>query len=1369
MRSGGRMRVGIGFVYFVVALILSFESVAQAKFALHRTQAWSRHPAKKDPAAVGTSNNTWYYNASGAPSNANESDVKQQLVAAMTQWNGVLSKWTFYTSSISNTTDPPDPLDTFHDVGWYHESGAALAVTTYPWPSGYQPDGADIKFNTYYTWAFSSTTPSTAYDFRSVALHELGHVVGSGHSSTAQNVMYYAIPQGSQKRSLQTDDTYVASYLYGSSLDASVQSGAPALMTVGVDYYVTFQYVVSAGFSPVPSSECYLDISLTAGNAAVAVYDYSPEWDAVDDRAIGSTIYRYSGTTMLATNRLFSARRGLSLPSNASYFVTLRVRALDATSPVAFLYRANYVNSSHQEPTSDNGAVQPSAPAIFGDLSPRTSSYLDQQGFPAARLSIPVVAGPAAPSGLSASAASSAQINLVWMDNATNETGYKVERKTGTAGTWGQIGTAGASATSYPDTTCSPSTTYYYRVRATNSAGDSGYSNEANATTPAAPPAAPSGLSASAASSTQINLVWMDNATNETGYKVERKTGTAGTWGQIGTAGASATSYPDTTCSPSTTYYYRVRATNGAGDSGSSNEANATTPAAPPAAPSGLSASAASSSQINLVWMDNATNETGYKVERKTGTAGTWGQIGTAGASATSYPDTTCSPSTTYHYRVRATNSAGDSGSSNEANATTPAPPVTIPAAPSGLSASAASSTQINLVWVDNATNETGHKVERKTGTAGIWGQIGTAGASATSYPDTTCSPSTTYYYRVRATNGAGDSGHSNEASATTPAPPVTIPAAPSGLSASAASSTQINLVWVDNATNETGYKVERKTGTAGTWGQIGTAGASATSYPDTTCSSSTTYYYRVRATNSAGDSSFSNEVSGTTPAPLTCTTLSCASPMVGSLSTTDATNGHNGPGVYVDRYCFAGEAGRTITFDLVSASFDAYLYLLDPSGNVVAWNDDWSGLNSHISFTLPSSGQWTVEATSYHQGATGPYTLTMSGCANGNGTAFYPLAPCRIIDSRNAAGPAGGPGLSPQGSRMIYVAGASCGVPATATAVAVNLTAISPPAHGALKLIPSGTSPTAATALSFRAGRMSSNNVIAKLGPDGAAVVFADTSSGTTQFTLDVSGYFAPSWQEVTVWLPGDVPLILTRVPAGTFQMGSPTTERSRETDGTTEALHQVSISSDYYIGKYEITHAQWVAVMASHPDDNPSCGASCPQNLVSWNQVSGTDGFLQRLNAHLSATGQQGAGMFRLPTEAEWERACRGGTQSRFSFGDALNGYEVCNPSAEADPYMWFCGSSGGSQHPVGTRRPNPYGLFDMHGNVYEWCADWYSDYSGVPETNPVGPPSGTYRVVRGGSASDVLARARSAARLFMEPNEFSHRIGFRVARTR
>ncbi|MBK6407782.1 MAG: matrixin family metalloprotease [Holophagales bacterium] len=427
----------------------------------------------------------------------------------------MLSKWTFYTSSISNTTDPPDPLDTFHDVGWYHESGAALAVTTYPWPSGYQPDGADIKFNTYYTWAFSSTTPSTAYDFRSVALHELGHVVGSGHSSTAQNVMYYAIPRVG-KRSLQTDDTYVASYLYGSSLDASVQSGAPALMTVGVDYYVTFQYVVSAGFSPVPSSECYLDISLTAGNAAVAVYDYSPEWDAVDDRAIGSTIYRYSGTTMLATNRLFSARRGLSLPSNACPTSTLRVRALRRDQPSGISLPCEL-----RELISPGTHVGQRCRSTFGsgDLRGPFPSYIvlpGPTGLPGGQA---LDSGGGGSGGLAYQrlAASSAQINLVWMDNATNETGYKVERKTGTAGTWGQIGTAGASATSYPDTTCSPSTTYYYRVRATNSAGDSGYSNEANATTRRRASGRLRLAYQASASSTQINLVWMDTATNETG------------------------------------------------------------------------------------------------------------------------------------------------------------------------------------------------------------------------------------------------------------------------------------------------------------------------------------------------------------------------------------------------------------------------------------------------------------------------------------------------------------------------------------------------------------------------------------------------------------------------------------------------------------------------------------------------------------------------------------------------------------------------------------------------------------------------------------------------------------------------------------
>ncbi len=132
-----------------------------------------------------------------------------------------------------------------------------------------------------------------------------------------------------------------------------------------------------------------------------------------------------------------------------------------------------------------------------------------------------------------------------------------------------------------------------------------------------------------------------------------------------------------------------------------------------PAAPSNLTATAVSSSQINLAWTDNSSNETGFKIERKAGSGGTWSQIATVGAGVTSYQNTGLSASTTYYYRVRATNSAGDSAYSNEANATTQAPPVTIPAAPSGLTATPVSSSQINLSWTDNSSNETGFKIER--------------------------------------------------------------------------------------------------------------------------------------------------------------------------------------------------------------------------------------------------------------------------------------------------------------------------------------------------------------------------------------------------------------------------------------------------------------------------------------------------------------------------------------------------------------------------------------------------------------------------------------------------------------------------------
>jgi hypothetical protein len=188
---------------------------------------------------------------------------------------------------------------------------------------------------------------------------------------------------------------------------------------------------------------------------------------------------------------------------------------------------------------------------------------------------------------------------------------------------------------------------------------------------------------------------------------------------------------------------------------------------------------------------------------------------------------------------------------------------------PSNLAA-VATSAGIDLSWQDNSDNETGFKIERKTGAGGNYQQIDTVGANVinedSKYSDTGLSGSTTYYYRVRASGDSGDSSYSNEASATTPLQ--TIPNAPSNLAAVAISSSQMDLSWGDNSDNESGFKIEHKIGAGGNYQQIATVGANVIKYSDTNLIEDTTYYYRVRAYNDAGYSPYSNEDSNTTLPP---------------------------------------------------------------------------------------------------------------------------------------------------------------------------------------------------------------------------------------------------------------------------------------------------------------------------------------------------------------------------------------------------------------------------------------------------------------------------------------------------------------------
>jgi hypothetical protein len=273
----------------------------------------------------------------------------------------------------------------------------------------------------------------------------------------------------------------------------------------------------------------------------------------------------------------------------------------------------------------------------------------------------------AAPTSLTALAVSANQSRLSWQDNANNEMGFQIERRTGISGSWAQITGVGANVTSATNGGLVPNTVYYYRVRAWNALGNSGWSNEAWAVTPIPPPAAPANLAATATSSTQIVLSWTDNSNNENGFRIERKTGAGGAWSQITTVTANVVNYSNGGLSPNTTYYYRVSAYNAGGSSAWSNEAWAVTPGPGPVAPTKLVATAASSTRTVLSWTDNSNNEDGFRIERKTGAGGSWSQIATVSANVVNYADSGLSPNTTYYYRVSAYNALGGSVWSNEA------------------------------------------------------------------------------------------------------------------------------------------------------------------------------------------------------------------------------------------------------------------------------------------------------------------------------------------------------------------------------------------------------------------------------------------------------------------------------------------------------------------------------------------------------------------------------------------------------------------------------------------------------------------------------------------------------------------------------
>jgi alpha-tubulin suppressor-like RCC1 family protein len=539
-------------------------------------------------------------------------------------------------------------------------------------------------------------------------------------------------------------------------------------------------------------------------------------------------------------------------------------------------------------------------------------------------------AAPSAPSGLSAFAVAPSSVTLRWQDKAANEKNYLVYRYNGSG--WGTpIATLGGDATGYTDNGLQPSSTYYYLVCTQNSVGSGCPAGFATVTTPstipAGAPTAPNGLAAVAVSSSAITVNWVDKASNEANYLVYRYNGSG--WGSpIATLGANVTNYSDTGLQPSTTYNYWVCAQNSAGSGCPSGFASATTQAGAvataPAAPSGLGAAATSSSTVTVSWTDKANNESSYLVYRYNGSG--WGSpIATLSANATTYADTGLQPSTTYYYWVCAQNSVGSGCPGGFATVTTQAGVATAPAAPSGLSAVATSSSSVTVNWVDNANNETGYLVYRYNG-AGWGSPIATLGANTTTYTNTGLQPSTIYYYWVCAQNSVGSSCPSGFATVTTQAGVATAPAAPSGLSAVATSSSSVTVNWVDNANNETGYLVYRYNGSG--WGApIATLGANTTSYADTGLLPSTAYFYWVCSQNSLGSGCPSGFATVTTQAsvataPAAPSGLSAVANSSSSITINWIDNANNETSYLVYRYNGSGWGAPIATLGANTAAY---------------------------------------------------------------------------------------------------------------------------------------------------------------------------------------------------------------------------------------------------------------------------------------------------------------------------------------------------------------------------------------------------------------------------------------------------------------
>ncbi|HNP20253.1 MAG TPA: M12 family metallo-peptidase [Fulvivirga sp.] len=431
-------------------------------------------------------------------------------------------------------------------------------------------------------------------------------------------------------------------------------------------------------------------------------------------------------------------------------------------------------NSTIPCPPTDNGFYQPSGnlsdfngEEINGTWTLSITDNFNQDGGQLLGWSLEVVLlrennPPDAPTDLSAILLNNQHIQLKWKDNSSNEREFIVERSKGNNTTFQEITSIPLNNVNFEDGTLTELDTYFYRVKASNMAGNSSYSNEISISNIPPSPETPTDLTAVLLINGHIELKWKDNANNETGYIVERSKADNANFQEVSSLPSNSVSFEDSTLTELDTYFYRVKAVNAGGYSDLSNEISISNIPPPPVAPTDLSAVLLSNQHIELKWKDNANNETGYIVERSKADNANFQEVSSLPSNSVSFEDSTLTELDTYFYRVKAVNVGGDSDFSNEISISNIPPP---PAAPTNLSLRIISIEQINLEWMDNSDNETGFVIERSKGGNSNYLELDTTASNTFTFQDSTLGAPDAYFYRVKAINAGGDSEYSNEES----------------------------------------------------------------------------------------------------------------------------------------------------------------------------------------------------------------------------------------------------------------------------------------------------------------------------------------------------------------------------------------------------------------------------------------------------------------------------------------------------------------------------------------------------------------------------------------------------------------------------